>query len=241
MEQEYQNLRKKAPQASSSATSSAAPAVVIPEKRCKRKRAQKEDNSVDVKAASQESSLPASSTTTEAASELQFCRRTRKRSIWTVDHIEGMKLRISKKKRPSCHPQEQEAFYQLLEDPVIKSFLAADLFFSVTDKYLLSMVVEYFGRVMMPGHLYNRILFFLALYIACDMEEDDPISKRSIFPFLLGMDTWKNLYKDFLKLQQEFLQAIDYRVWVTKEVCEEIQNQSPHHWVWSRVHQSTRF
>ena len=34
---------------------------------------------------------------------------------------------------------------------------------SVSMQYLLSMVVEYFGRVGLPGHLYNRIHFFLAL------------------------------------------------------------------------------
>lgn len=33
----------------------------------------------------------------------------------------------------------------------------------VFPQYLLSMVVEYFGRVGLPGHLYNRIHFFLAL------------------------------------------------------------------------------
>lgn len=33
----------------------------------------------------------------------------------------------------------------------------------VSTQYLLSMVVEYFGRVGLPGHLYNRIHFFLAL------------------------------------------------------------------------------
>ena len=109
-------------------------------------------------------------------------------------------------------------------------------------------------------------------YIACDMEEDDPISKRSIFQFLLGTDTWQDLYKDFQRLQGEFLQVIDYRAWVTRQECEEIcqgsvrgggrqgaaqrrtkmgpsswthlsfpfqiQNQNPHHWVWSRVRQS---
>ncbi|EGW04955.1 Putative WBSCR19-like protein 6 [Cricetulus griseus] len=170
------------------------------------------------------------------------------------------------------------------------------------------MVVEYFGRLGLPGHLYNRIHFFLALYIACDMEEDDPISRRSIFQFSLGRDTWQDLYKDFQRLQKEFLQVIDYRAWVTRQECEEvcqgpargvgrqgsargmgrqgtarrmggqgsargmagqgsargmagqghaqgrtsmsssswthlsfpfqIQNQNPHHWVWSRVRQS---
>lgn len=33
----------------------------------------------------------------------------------------------------------------------------------LSPQYLLSMVVEYFGRVGLPGHLYNRIHFFLAL------------------------------------------------------------------------------
>lgn len=54
------------------------------------------------------------------------------------------------------------------------------------------------------------------------MEEDDPISKRSIFQFLLGRDTWQDLYKDFLKLQRDFFQAMDYRAWVTPEQCVEV-------------------
>ncbi|EGW04954.1 40S ribosomal protein S15a [Cricetulus griseus] len=141
----------------------------------------------------------------------------------------------TKRKRGQCKKKLENI---LTKDPVVQNFLAADIFFRVTDKYLLSMVVEYFGRLGLPGHLYNRIHFFLALYIACDMEEDDPISKRSIFQFLLGKDTWQDLYKDFQRLQKEFLQVIDYRAWVTRQECEEIQNQNPHHWVWSRVRQS---
>ncbi|KAB1256702.1 putative speedy protein-like protein 3, partial [Camelus dromedarius] len=123
------------------------------------------------------------------------------------------------------------------EDPVIQSFLEADIFLKVSDKYLLSMVVEYFGRVGLPGHLYNRIHFFLALYIASDMEEDNPTSKRSIFQFLLGREHWPDLYKEFLKLKVEFFHAMGHRAWVTLELCEEIQAQNPNHWVWGRVRQ----
>ncbi|XP_045834994.1 putative speedy protein E7 [Meles meles] len=192
-----------------------------------------------VSAAAQDSSIPASnSATLETVSKLRsWKKRVQKRNIWTVNHVEGMKFRMNKRRRPSYRPEDQEAFYRLLEDPVIQSFLEADIFLKVSDKYLLSMVVEYFGRVGLPGHLYNRIHFFLALYIASDMEEDNPTSKRSIFQFLLGREHWPELYKEFLKLKVEFFHAMGHRAWVTPELCEEIQAQNPHHWVWSRERQ----
>ncbi|KAJ1078386.1 hypothetical protein K5549_018739, partial [Capra hircus] len=187
-------------------------------------------------AAHKSSSLASCPSSSEAVSELKsWNKRERKRNVWTVNHIEGMKLRMNKRRRPSYRPEDQEAFYRLLEDPVIQSFLEADIFLKVSDKYLLSMVVEYFGRVGLPGHLYNRIHFFLALYIASDMEEDNPTSKRSIFQFLLGREHWPDLYKEFLKLKVEFFHAMGHRAWVTPELCEEIQAQNPHHWVWSRA------
>ncbi|XP_075418783.1 putative speedy protein-like protein 3 [Tenrec ecaudatus] len=146
---------------------------------------------------------------------------------------------MNKRRRPSYRPEDQEAFYRLLEDPVIRSFLEADIFLKVSDKYLLSMVVEYFGRVGLPGHLYNRIHFFLALYIASDMEEDIPTSKRSIVQFLLGKEHWTELHQEFLQLKVEFFHAMGHRAWVTPELCEEIQAQNPLHWVWSRVRHRT--
>ncbi|XP_032209681.1 putative speedy protein E7 isoform X1 [Mustela erminea] len=226
--------RNRSPLASGSASSEA-----VPERRARRMRGRKRRRSVDVTAAAQDSSVPASnSATLEAVSELRsWKKRGQERTIWTVNHVEGMKLRMNKRRRPSYRPEDQEAFYRLLEDPVIQSFLEADIFLKVSDKYLLSMVVEYFGRVGLPGHLYNRIHFFLALYIASDMEEDNPTSKRSIFQFLLGREHWPALYKEFLKLKVEFFHAMGHRAWVTPELCEEIQAQNPHHWVWSRERQ----
>ena len=237
--------------------------------------------------------------------------------------------------------------------PAIQPWPPPALPLSVSMQYLLSMVVEYFGRVGLPGHLYNRIHFFLALwalpegpqwwfkafkgsqgqrrgrqplrswgkecsqetlraagrltdprwnapgewrqagscpgpdrlsakcclhsgapangapldprpgyslldsgscrvtsaasplpplpwgwgssqgqvqpalfpggsYIASDMEEDNPMSKRSIFQFLLGREHWPDLYKEFLKLKVEFFHAMGHRAWVTPEVCEEV-------------------
>ncbi|XP_049508119.1 putative speedy protein E7 isoform X2 [Panthera uncia] len=228
---------KAAPQNRSPLASSSASSEVVPEQRARTMRGQKKRRWTDVKAGTQERSAPASnSTTSEALSELKSWKK-RGQNIWTVNHVEGTKLRMNKRRRPSYRPEDQEAFYRLLEDPVIQSFLEADIFLKVSDKYLLSMVVEYFGRVGLPGHLYNRIHFFLALYIASDMEEDNPTSKRSIFQFLLGREHWPDLYKEFLKLKVEFFHAMGHRAWVTPELCEEIQAQNPHHWVWSRARQ----
>lgn len=49
-----------------------------------------------------------------ATSELKIPRRGKKRSIWTVDRIEGTKLFMNKKRRPSYRPEDLEAFYRLL-------------------------------------------------------------------------------------------------------------------------------
>lgn len=65
-------------------------------------------------------------------------------------------------------------------------------------------------------------LFSDGSYIASDMEEDNPTSKRSIFQFLLGREHWPDLYKEFLKLKVEFFHAMEHRAWVTPDLCEEV-------------------
>nr|XP_004672584.1 putative speedy protein E7 [Jaculus jaculus] len=212
--------------------------AVAPEKRARRMRGLMKSRLTEV--FQDKSSQACRAAASEAVSGLQFCRRKgQKRTIWSVNCTEGTKVWMYKKRRSSYRPEDLEAFFRLLEDPVIQSFLASDKSLKVSDKYLLSMVVEYFGRVGLPGHMYNRIHFFLALYIACDMEESDPITKVTIIQCLLGKEHWKGLCKEFLKLKTEFFKALEYRAWVKPDLCEEIQNQNPQHWVWSRVREGT--
>uniref|UniRef100_A0A8D2CD33 Uncharacterized protein n=1 Tax=Sus scrofa TaxID=9823 RepID=A0A8D2CD33_PIG len=234
------SLQSQCAKSSRPLASSSAPPEAVPEQRTRKTRGQKRKRMVDVRAGTSlltRTLAPAAAPESTVSKLKSWKKRGQKRNIWTVNHVEGTKLRMNKRRRPSYRPEDQEAFYRLLEDPVIQSFLEADIFLKVSDKYLLAMVVEYFGRVGLPGHLYNRIHFFLALYIASDMEEDNPMSKRSIFQFLLGREQWPDLYKEFLMLKVEFFNAMGHRAWVTPELCEEIQAQNPHHWVWSRVRQ----
>nr|KAF6349005.1 hypothetical protein mMyoMyo1_011595 [Myotis myotis] len=83
-------------------------------------------------------------------------------------------------------PQHHQAFARLLGDPVIQRFLARDSDLRVSDKYLLAMVVAYLGRAGLFSWQYQRVHFFLALYLASDMEEDNHAPKQAILPFLYG-------------------------------------------------------
>ncbi|XP_074070612.1 putative speedy protein-like protein 3 [Macrotis lagotis] len=161
-------------------------------------------------------------------------RQKRKKRMWSVIESTDTKLVLKRRKVADYRPEDLEAFFRLLEDPVIKKFLESDIHYKVADKYLLSIVVEYFGRVRLPAHTYNRIHFFVALFIANQIEEDDMKSKFSMMPALFGKKLWRILYSDFRRVQRKFIVAMNWRVLVSRQICDEIQAQVPTHWVWDR-------
>ncbi|XP_011795253.1 PREDICTED: putative speedy protein-like protein [Colobus angolensis palliatus] len=157
----------------------------------------------------------------------------------------------------SVLPEHHEAFNRLLEDPVIKRFLAWDKDLRVSDKYLLAMVIAYFSRAGLFSWQYQRIHFFLALYLANDMEEDCETSKQKIIDFLYSktcsQTPWflKHLFQFFPfmrqrarlkrsqkvlfhKLRFQFFRSMGFRAWVSLKEVEEIQAYDPEHWVWER-------
>uniref|UniRef100_A0A2K5KCG6 Speedy/RINGO cell cycle regulator family member E4 n=1 Tax=Colobus angolensis palliatus TaxID=336983 RepID=A0A2K5KCG6_COLAP len=145
----------------------------------------------------------------------------------------------------------------ITEDPVIKRFLAWDKDLRVSDKYLLAMVIAYFSRAGLFSWQYQRIHFFLALYLANDMEEDCETSKQKIIDFLYSktcsQTPWflKHLFQFFPfmrqrarlkrsqkvlfhKLRFQFFRSMGFRAWVSLKEVEEIQAYDPEHWVWER-------
>ncbi|XP_012928991.1 speedy protein E4-like [Heterocephalus glaber] len=144
----------------------------------------------------------------------------------------GLKKKRKMKHLSSVLPEHQAAFTRLLEDPIVKRFLAWDMNLRASDKYLLAMVITYFSRAGLFPWEYKRIHFFLALFLANEMEEDSQLQKYDMFFFLYG----RNLAQipKFQKLRYEFICCMGWNLRVTREECEEIQAYDPGFWVWRR-------
>ncbi|XP_054214769.1 speedy/RINGO cell cycle regulator family member E9 isoform X1 [Homo sapiens] len=176
---------------------------------------------------------------------------------WVAETLCGLKMKAKRRRVSLVLPEYYEAFNRLLEDPVIKRLLAWDKDLRVSDKYLLAMVIAYFSRAGLPSWQYQRIHFFLALYLANDMEDDDEAPKQNIFYFLyeetrshipLLSELWFQLCRYmnprarkncsqialFRKYRFHFFCSMRCRAWVSLEELEEIQAYDPEHWVWAR-------
>uniref|UniRef100_A0A673VHE7 Speedy protein E4-like n=1 Tax=Suricata suricatta TaxID=37032 RepID=A0A673VHE7_SURSU len=82
---------------------------------------------------------------------------------WVVDSLYGLKMKLKRRRVSSVLTEHHEVFTRLLEDPVIKKFLAWDKHLRLSDKYLLSMVIAYFSRAGLFSWQYQQIHFFIAL------------------------------------------------------------------------------
>ncbi|XP_059104742.1 speedy protein E4A isoform X3 [Peromyscus eremicus] len=83
--------------------------------------------------------------------------------VWSVETLCGLRMKLKRQRVSTVRPEHHKVFARLLEDPVVKKFLAWDKMLRVSDKYLLSMVIAYFSRAGLFSWQFRPIHFFLAL------------------------------------------------------------------------------
>ena len=95
------------------------------------------------------------------------------------------------------------------------------------------MVFTYFKRAKFNLQEYTKDHFYLALYLASDIEEDVDEYKYEIFPWALGT-SWRSKFSGFLRRRDALLRRIGYRAIVSRKCCEEVMSFKAEHCVWKR-------
>ncbi|KAG8226588.1 hypothetical protein J437_LFUL007280 [Ladona fulva] len=130
-------------------------------------------------------------------------------------------------KTPEClfiTSEDMELFFSLLE---------FDKFFVYADKYLIAMVITYFKRAGYSYQDYSVFNFFVALYLAHDMEEDEEDLKYIVSRWAFGT-RWEFKQNELLNCRDKLWRLMNYRAVVSKKCCEEVMSMVPNHPIWER-------
>ncbi|XP_068105599.1 speedy protein 1-B-like [Hyperolius riggenbachi] len=134
--------------------------------------------------------------------------------------------------RISLKPEEWTAFCALVEEDYILQFLAWERCYKISDRYLLAVVLAYFLCAGLKTEEYGKY-FFPALFLANQMEEEEPDFRVQIYPWALG-STWQTRRSKLHQRRNELLLKLHFRARVSKETCDQLMEEHPDFWLWQR-------
>ena len=112
-------------------------------------------------------------------------------------------------------------FICVLNDPVIQAFHLHDQCNVISDRYLLAIVFTYFKKAKLSYKNFNREYFFLALYLAHEMEEEMDENRWEILPWALGR-FWQNDFRKFVHGKNDLWQKMEFRGIVSCKACHQV-------------------
>lgn len=140
---------------------------------------------------------------------------------------------IRERKKGEVKTSELRRYLNLLEMGIVSRFLERDSCYRISDKYLLAAAFVYFKRAGYPLEKYTPRNFFVSLYLANDLEEDEEDLKYEIIPWAIGNDR-PNRIQEFLKERDHLFREIGQRGVVSRICCEEVMAIIPNSKFWLR-------
>ena len=126
-----------------------------------------------------------------------------------------------------------DRFFSLLKVGSIQQLLLKDTCFNLLDNYLLAIVFVYFKRTRLNSKReYSIENFWLCLYLAHEMEEDEEELKWELIPWALGKD-WNRLFAKFILKKDELWKRMNYKSLVSRRQCDQIMLLSSYSALWN--------
>ena len=158
---------------------------------------------------------------------VQLARRPRQLIIPACDVYPNDRLMKVEK-------DELDRFFSLMKVGSIRQLLLKDACFNLVDNYLLAVVFVYFKRARLNSRReYTVDNFWLCLYLAHDMEEDEEELKWELLPWALGKD-WIRHYAKFSFKKTELWKRMNYKSLVSRRQCNQIMMLSSYSALWNR-------
>ncbi|XP_015591063.1 speedy protein A [Cephus cinctus] len=141
--------------------------------------------------------------------------------------------------RMICIKQWNIDYFFKLIDQDLEDFFVTDPCCKLADNYLIAMVFTYFLRASLYPEEYTTFNFFVALYLAHDMEEDEDNVKPELQAWARAAHYQNISLNSLLQHRDNLFRRMEHRGAVSRLCCDIVMRSlKPEHKVWHRQRHS---